>query len=155
MGEDAEVRVLQGAQQAAGLLLLGEREGAVHGADHQIEASEDAVRQVEAAVLENVHLDALEQGDAGQAFVEGVDLVDLPGQAVGVQAMSDRQVAGVVGDCQVFQPRGLSGGRHFLEAVAPVTGAGMRVQVAAQVVELHQLGQGAGLRSLYRAARLA
>ena len=64
MAEDGEVRVVHGAQDAGGLFFARQIEPVVHRADGEVQFGEDRVGEVQAAVLEDVHLAALEDADA-------------------------------------------------------------------------------------------
>ncbi len=81
------------AQDALGLFGARQVEAAVHRAHHQIEPRQHRIRQVEAAVFEDVHLDALEQRDAVQLGVEAVDLVALARQLQRVKTVRHGEAA--------------------------------------------------------------
>jgi hypothetical protein len=49
----------------------------VHGGDNDIEPGQHAIGQIQFTVVQDGHLDALEQRDALHACVEGVDLRTL------------------------------------------------------------------------------
>ena len=65
------------AQNALGLFDARQLKAAVHRTHHQIKPLQYGIRQIEAAILEDVDLDALEQGDAAQLIIETVNLVTL------------------------------------------------------------------------------
>jgi len=89
MGEQGEVGVIHGAQDAAGLLLAGQVEMTVDRCHHQVKLLEQAVGEIEGTVFQDVHLDAFEQADALQRFVQAVDLLHLLHEALGIEAMGD------------------------------------------------------------------
>ena len=72
--------IVHGADDALGLSGLGEIELVVDGRNDHIETGQDLVRQVEAAVNQDVDLNTLEHHEAIELFVEAVDLVNLPRQ---------------------------------------------------------------------------
>ena len=157
VGEDGEVGVVHGLEDAPGLVGAAEVELAVHPGDHQVELAQDLIRQVQAAVREDVHLDALEDPEghpfagralAGQALVQAVDGRHLLQEPPAVQPMGHGQALGVVGDGQVVAPPLAGGGHHLQQAGMAVGGVGMAVQVAAQVGQGHQLWQQAPARGL-------
>ena len=155
MGEQREVRMIHRAQDALGLFGARQVEAAVHRADHQIEPRQHVVRQVEAAVFQDVHLDALQQRDAVQLRIEAVDLVALLRELQRIEAVRHGEAARVLGDGEVFQPERLGRQRHVAQAVVAVGGLGVRMQVAAQVGQFHQLRQASAARRLDLAAVLA
>ena len=61
--------------------------------DPQVQPREELVGLVEPAVVEDVDLDPLEQGEAGatEVLVDGVDDVELAGRPLGAQAPGDGQ----------------------------------------------------------------
>ncbi len=143
------------AQDALGLLGARQVEVAVHRTDHQIEPRQHLIRQVEVAVFEDVHLDALEQRDAVQLGVESVDLVALFRQLLRIEAVRDGEAARVFGDREILQSQRLGRQRHVAQAVVAVAGPGVRMQVALQVGQFDQLGQASGARRLDLAAVFA
>jgi len=130
-------------------------EAAVHRAHHQVEPRQHCIRQVEAAVFEDVHLDALEQRDAVQFCVKAVDLVALARQLQRVESVRDGEAARMFGDGQVFQPQRLGRQRHVAQAVVAVGGFGVRMQVASEVGQFHQFWQSPGARRFDFAAIFA
>ena len=103
-----EVGMIHGAQDASGLLRARQMKLAVHRTDHQVEPAQHLVRQVEAAIFQDVHLDSLEQRDAVELQVEAVDLFALPRQLQRIEAMRHGQVARMLGDGEVLQPQRLA-----------------------------------------------
>ncbi len=96
-----------------------------------------ARRLVEAAVVEDVDLDALEQRERAvrarrQVLVDRVDDVELAGQPLGAQAVGDGQPRRVVGEHEVLVAELDRGEGHLLDRRAAVGPVGVGVQVAAQ-----------------------
>jgi len=60
MSDDRNVRIVHGADDAPGLRLARKFEMRVDGGDDEVEARQDAVWQVERAVLQDVDLDSLQ-----------------------------------------------------------------------------------------------
>src|SRR5208337_3004358 len=60
MSDDRNVRIVHGADDAPGLRLAWKFEMRVDCGDDEVEARQNAVRQVERAVLQNVDLDPLQ-----------------------------------------------------------------------------------------------
>ena len=102
--------------------------------DPQVEPRQQLVGLVERAVVEDVDLDPLEQGEAGAAevLVDGVDDVELAGQPLGAQAVGDGQPGRVVGEHEVVVAELDGRERHLLDRRAAVGPVGVGVQVTAQ-----------------------
>ncbi len=152
--QDVDAAVVHGPQDAFGLTLAGQREAVVHCAHGKVELLQNAVGQVQAAVLQDVDLAGLEHHDAVQTLVDPVDLGDLCGQALGVQTVGHRDVLGVIGDGEVLvaaRPRRLG---HGADGVVAVAGPGMAVQVATDIAQLHQSRQRSLLGGFHLAAIL-
>ena len=129
---------------------------AVHRADHQIEPRQHLVRQVEAAVFEDVHLDALEQGDAVEFAVEAVDLVALPRQPQRIEAVRHGEAARVLGDGEVFAaPAPCAASAISRRLLWPSVALVCACRSPLQVGKFHQLRQASGARRLDLAAVLA
>ena len=77
VGEDVKMGVVHGLENARSLPVAGKVESAVDRAHDDVELTQDVVRQVQIAVLQDVHLDPLEQGEPLQFTVQPVDLLDL------------------------------------------------------------------------------
>jgi hypothetical protein len=104
MGQQGNMRMIHGAEDTLGLLVPGQVEPAVKSPDDQIQAAEPGVGQVEPAVLQNVHLDTLQHGDAELLRVQPVDLVDLGEQAVGLEPMGRGHAPGMFGEGEIVEP---------------------------------------------------
>ena len=93
---------------------------------------------VERAVVEDVHLDPLEQGErsppgAGQVVVDRLDDAELAGQPLGAEAVGHREARRVVGEHEVLVAELDRGERHLLDRRPAVGPVGVGVQVAAQL----------------------
>ena len=76
MRQNGNVRILNGPDDAVGLLLRG-RSKCEWTAATPDPAARELVRQIEAAVVEDVDFDSLEDREAVQLVVEPIDLADL------------------------------------------------------------------------------
>ena len=113
------------------------------------------IRQIEAAILENIDLDAFEDREACAFAVDAVDLADLLADARRIEAVRH----GRRGGCDRSAPcigsprlRGLGHGFDRRRAVGPI---GMDMKVAANVGSGDQHRQVAGLGERDLAAILA
>ena len=93
--------------------------------------------------------------DAVEPLVELVDFGPLLPQPAGVQPVDHRHPLRVVGDGDVLQPALLGGGGHLLDRGRAVGPRAVHVQVAADVAQLDQLGQLAGVGPIELAPGLA
>ena len=155
VAEDVDLRVLQGAQHALGLLRGRQVEAGVEGDEDEVEPGEHLVLEVERAVAQDVHLHRAQDADLGVAGAHLVDLLPLLAQAVGVEPAGHRQRLAVVGDHHVLVAAGGAGLDHLLDGVAAVRPGRVHVEVAAQVLDPDQVGEPAGRRGLDLAAVLA
>src|SRR5579875_4102548 len=89
MAYNCDVPVVHCANHAFSLLITRQIELVVDGGDNDIEPCQDLIRQVEAAVGQNVNLHALEHCKIMELCVELVDFINLPGEPPGIQAVSD------------------------------------------------------------------
>jgi hypothetical protein len=99
----------------------------------EVEPVEHLVGLVEAAVVEDVDLDALEQREASvQVLVDRVDDEELPPQPLDAQPVGHGQPRRVVGEHLVVVAQLHRGERHLLDRRAAVGPVRVRVQVAAE-----------------------
>src|SRR5690606_10284561 len=126
----------------------------VHAYDHEVELRQVLIRQVEAAVAQDVHLHALEDLDAFDLAAHGIDLLPLPFEALGGHTVRDARGPAVVGDGHVPVAPSLAGARHGFDRVLAIAPGGVHLEVAADVAELEELRQPALLRGLDLAAIL-
>ncbi len=116
---------------------------------YDVHLGEGGVVEVEGAVGEDVDFDAGEDVDAALQFVLelGVYFADEfdVGQGAGVvEAVGHGQVFAVVGDGDVGEAAGEGGFGHLTDGVAAVGGVGVHVEVAADVGQGDELGEGVG-----------
>ena len=78
MAENGEMTVPHRAYHAFGLRLARKIKKRVHRSDHHVQLFERRIRQIEAAILENIDLNALEDGETLELGVQLVDFADLP-----------------------------------------------------------------------------
>ena len=88
------------------------------------------VLQVELAVLQDVDLHPGQDPEGGEALVEHGQVVELGEEPLPVEAVGDRQPAGVVGEHHVLVAEGDGRRRHVLDAGAAVAPRGVGVAVA-------------------------
>src|SRR6516162_6576866 len=80
MGNDRDMAIVHRANDALGLSLAGEIELIMHSSHDQIEPGQDLVRQIKAAIGEDVDFSPLEHGEAIELVAQFVDFVDLTPQ---------------------------------------------------------------------------
>ena len=141
MPQNGQVAIVHGADDPLGLCGGGKIEIGMYRRHHDIEARQDRVRQVELAVGQDVDLDALQNRDPVELFVQPVDLGDLLRQPSGVEAVGDRHPAAVIRDGDVFIAACLGGGGHLGERSGAVAPGGVGMEVAAHVGKLDQARQ--------------
>ena len=73
--------------------------------------------------------------------VGGVDFLDLFERALFVEAVRDGHGLAVIGQRNIFVAQILRRQRHFLDRVLAVARRGVHLQVAANVIQLDQIGQ--------------
>lgn len=112
MRQHREVRVIHRHQNPFGLFLLRELEIIVHRADDEIELAEHVVRHVQAAALQDIHLEPLEQRDPVRLIVQLVDLLQMRQQPRDVEPLGDAEMLRVIGDREVLEPPLLRPKRH-------------------------------------------
>ena len=105
-----------------------------------VELTQDVVRQIQIAVLQDVHLDPLEQGEPAQISVQPVDLVNLVQQPFRVEAARDGDATRVIGNCQILEAPFLCRLGHLAEAVPAVSRVGVAMQVTPEVGQLDEPG---------------
>ena len=108
---------------------------------HPLELGEHVVGEVERAVREDVALAAAQDPERREQLVRGGDLLALPADVVRVEPGDDPHVARVVADREVLVAESLGGAAHLLDGRLAVRGRRVRVQLAADVAELEQVGR--------------
>ena len=78
MPDDGNVAVLHGPHHPLGLGLARQIEERMHRGHDHVEFRKRRIRQIEAAVLENIDLDALEDREVLELGIELVDRANLP-----------------------------------------------------------------------------
>ena len=148
-------RVLRGAHQTAGQLLLALIESVVDGGHDVVRFGQHVVGQVELPALQDVELDALEDREVTARGVQGVDGPPLLAQPLRVEAERHRHALRMVRDGDVLVAQGARRVGHVLDRSFPIGGARVHLQVAANVLHLHEVREPmvAGERDL--AARFA
>jgi len=118
MGQDCEIGMVHGMHDPLGLLLPGKSEAAVDGPHDQIETAQVFIGKIEAAILQNIDFDPLQQHDPAQSRIQSIDLLDLFEQPLGIEAFCHRKTSRMVGDRQVFEPALPRRRRHFFHPAA-------------------------------------
>ena len=132
MAEDADVRVLDGAEDAGGHLVAALLEAAVDAGDDDVHLCEHFVVEIERAVGEDVDFNAGEDADAAfHLLVDFANALHMFEGALFVEAVGHGQVFGVVGDGDVLEPALDGGLSHLGDGVAAVGCRGVHVHVAA------------------------
>ena len=139
MGDDRDVWILERAENPLGDLLARLLLAVVNAGDHPIALGQHIVRQIHAALFEDVALDAFEHDEVVELVVELVDFLPLFAEPGRVEAVGHAHALRVVGDRDVFEPALLGGGDHFAQARLAVAGGGVHVEVADEVGQLDQL----------------
>ncbi len=102
---------------------------------------EACVRQVEAAVFEDVDLDTFENCETVQPLIQPINLATLPAQPRGIETVGHGDAAAVVGERDVFvaaRPCRLGHGFDGSGAVGPV---GMDMEIPANIRRDYQTRQ--------------
>src|SRR4029077_9411551 len=94
-------RVLHRPENPRGHLLLVHPEAAVYRGDDEVEGGAQLGRVIEAAVLQDVGLDALEDPDPGELAIDFVDLRVLALHVFRAQAAGVGRTLAVIGDSHV------------------------------------------------------
>src|SRR5262249_25588898 len=111
-------------------------ERAVERRDYPVAGGEISLGHVDAPVERDVDLDATQDPERRQTLVQIRDLLGLALEAVVTE------VVRMVGDGDVLVSTRLRGPRHLLEAVVGIGRPGrVHVQVAAELIRLHETGQ--------------
>ncbi len=163
VAEHVHVRVGHGGAHPPGHGRRRHPQLRVHARHHHVEAAQQVGVLVEAAVGEDVHLDAGEDAERGQLGVAAGHHVQLCAQSVGGQAVGDGQPRRVVGERQPLVAQVAGGLGHLLDGAAAVGPVGVGVAVAAQrgpqrlpaghrpgLGAFQQAGQVAGLSAPHR-----
>ena len=150
MGDDLRIGIFDGGKDAVGHFGAFHFHVGVHGGDDHVELRENFVVEVELAVFQDVDFDSGEQANAGDALLRGADFFDLRERALFVHAVGDGDGFRVVGERDVLVAEIAAGFAHFLDGIVAVGGGGVHLQVAANVVELDQVGQHASRRLRFR-----
>src|SRR5439155_983058 len=102
VSDRVDPRVFRGAHEAAGQLLLALIEPVVDGGHDVVRVGQHVVGQVELSVLEDVELDAPEDGEAATLGVPGVDRLPLLPQPLRVEPQRHGPALRLIGDGDVF-----------------------------------------------------
>ena len=120
MAEDVHVRVSDGLEQAWRQLGGGLAQQAVHARDHHVQARKQFGLLVEAAIGEDVDLDAGEDAKGSQRLVKLAHDFELGAEAAGVQAARDLERRRVVREDDVLMAERDGRLRHLLDRRAAV-----------------------------------
>ena len=123
-------------------LLLGRQvKLRMNRADDYVQRGKHAVIKIKGSVFQDVALDPLEQPNTAEFLVELIDFLYLASQSFFVQSSGHGQSLGVLRDGQVVIAPFLGGLGHLFERVFAVTGLGVAMQIAANIVARDQLGK--------------
>ncbi len=153
MSQHGDVRILNGSNDALRHLRLGQIEDVVHGGDHIIELAHNLVTEIEAAILENVHLAAGKDAEAlfGHLLIQCLDLFDLFQQSLLIQPIRLERRLAVIGDAKVLQTQLMRRLRHLAQSRATIAGGGVVVKDTAQILKLDEAWQTTVLGGIYLA----
>ena len=132
------MRILHRANNPAGHVRFRERERGVDGGDDVIELRQDVVGKIKRTVAEDVALDAGEETEVVELFVELVDHRDLDAQPRHIQPARLDRAAAMIGDPEILETKLLRCRGHFLERTAAVTRGGVAVERAAKIFRFDQ-----------------
>jgi len=93
------------------------------------------------SVFEDIDLGRFQDLDAAHLCVHAVDLVELPGEALGVHAVGDSDMLGVVANGEIVIAAVFGRARHFLDRILAVGGGGVDMEIAADVIDGNEMGQ--------------
>ena len=137
MAEDRDARRAHRGEHAGGLILRAPQLR-VRRRHDELEATPLVGLQVEAAVDQDVGLDALEHAEpAPPGGVQPVDLVMLPRDGLHAHAPGDRQAVRVVGDPQAGVTERPARLDHRVQALAAVAPGRVHLEVAAECRTRH------------------
>ena len=111
------------------------------GGHDDIELGQACIRQVKAAVLEDVDLNPFENGKTVQLRVHAIDLAALPAEPRRVKAMRHGNATAVIGQRNVFIAARLRRLGHRFDGGRAVSPIGMDMEIAANVRAGHETRQ--------------
>ena len=141
VGDDVHERVPHGRHVALGQAGALVAAVVVKRGEDDVEAGKHLVGKIERAVVEDVHLDAVEHVDAGHLRAHRLDLGALLRHVVDRERARCPGALRVIGNREVRVAELARRLHHARGGVAPVAPRRMRVQVAPDVGERHQLRQ--------------
>ena len=133
------------ANDALGLRLARKVEERVHRGHDNVQLRQGRIRQIEAAIFQNVDFDAFEDREPFELDVELVHFANLARDPGRIEAMRHGDPAAMVGQRHVFVAARLRRLRHLFNGRRAVGPVGVGVQVAANIVDCHQPRQLSGL----------
>ncbi len=87
MCQQREVRMLHGAQYPLGLFGARQIKAAMHRTNYHIELCQSAIRQIQATIFQNIHLNTLEQGNTLQLGIQLFNFIALLRQPQRIQTV--------------------------------------------------------------------
>ena len=139
MPDDLHVGILDGRKHTLGDGGAVEIHEGVNRRDHDIEFGEDLVRQIEAAIFEDIDLDTRE--DANAIHLGSANFPHVLARARFVHAIGDGHGFAVIGDGDVFVSHLARGPRHLLDGMPAVAGGSVHLQIAVEIALLDEPGQ--------------
>src|SRR4051812_25365091 len=98
--------------------------------DNKVELGQNRIRKIERTITENVALNAGEQSEPIECFVQFADSLHLRAQFRLVQSVSLNRAPAMFRDSEILQPKFPGSISHFFEGIMPVTCGGMTVKGA-------------------------
>ncbi len=132
VAQDVHPRLGHGREQPAGHRPGVHRQLAVHRGDDDVEPVQHLRLLVQGAVVEDVDLDAGQQPEVPEPFVDRRDQLELLAQPSRREPVGHLEPGRVVGQRQVVVPELDRRHRHLLDRAAAVAPGRVRVQVTAQ-----------------------
>ena len=108
-------------------------------ADHEIQLAQRVVFQIHGAVAADIALDSGKDAQPQPALIHFANLVREGDRALLIHPVGHRQGFGMIGDGDVLVAHRVRRFGHFFERGPAVALASMHVQIAANVLQLHQL----------------
>jgi hypothetical protein len=154
VADDIDEWVGDGSEHAVGHLRFVLIERRVDRCHDHIELRKTVVGEIHGSVSADIALDAGEQGDAFEAIPDFADTSRMCDRAMLVEAVRHRKRFAVIGNRQILESRFPRRQSHRFDVFTPVGFGGVRVDVAANVLEPDEVGQRALFRRFKLAARL-
>ena len=107
--------------------------GVVQRSEHDVQLGQDRIIEIQAAIGQDIDLEAMQDGDRRKLLPKTQDLVTLARQRVQRERPGGGGPFRVVGDGDVLVAQGDRSGDHRRQGVLPIAVGGVHVQIAADV----------------------